>query len=71
MSSADWDAFAACLDYVPLAAGPVTLKAAVDRSEKSFGAACRHLHHRSVPPSAALSAVRLLGRPGGSSARAS
>jgi glucose-6-phosphate 1-dehydrogenase len=55
-----WDAFAASLDYVPLSSGPAALKAAVERAEQSFGAECRRLHYLSVPPSAALSAVRLL-----------
>jgi glucose-6-phosphate 1-dehydrogenase len=60
-----WEAFAASLDYVPLAGGPEVLRAAVDRAEKSFnGAECRRLHHLSVPPGAALSAVRLLGQAG-------
>jgi glucose-6-phosphate 1-dehydrogenase len=57
-----WDAFAANLDYVPLGAGTSALKAAVDRAERSFeGAESRRLHYLSVPPGAALSAVRTLG----------
>jgi len=57
-----WNAFAANLDYVPLAAGASSLKAAVERAEKSFGGAeTRRLHYLSVPPSAALSAVHMLG----------
>jgi len=60
-----WSRFAADLDYVPLARGPEALRAAVERAEKSFsGEECRRLHHLSVPPSAALSAVRLLGQAG-------
>jgi len=58
---ADWDAFSASLDYVPLSAGADALKAAVDRAEQSLGAECRRLHYLSVPPNAALSAVRMLG----------
>ncbi len=61
VTDADWDAFARSLDYVPLAAGAAALKAAVDRAEQSFGGESRRLHYLSVPPSAALSAVRLLG----------
>ncbi|MET0880841.1 MAG: glucose-6-phosphate dehydrogenase (NADP(+)), partial [Acidimicrobiales bacterium] len=61
VSPAQWEAFAAGLDYVPLAAGPAALKAAVDRAEQSFAGECRRLHYMSVPPSAALSAVRMLG----------
>jgi glucose-6-phosphate 1-dehydrogenase len=57
-----WSAFAAHLDYVPLSAGTAALKAAVDKAEKSFdGAETRRLHYLSVPPSAALPAVRMLG----------
>jgi glucose-6-phosphate 1-dehydrogenase len=61
VSSVDWDAFAANLDYVPLAAGAESLAAAVARAEQSIGAECRRLHYLSVPPNAALSAVRMLG----------
>jgi glucose-6-phosphate 1-dehydrogenase len=57
----DWQAFANNLDYVPLAAGAGALKAAVGRAESSIGVECRRLHYLSVPPAAALSAVRLLG----------
>ncbi|KNZ33838.1 MAG: glucose-6-phosphate dehydrogenase [Methylibium sp. NZG] len=68
VSDADWATFAACLDYVPLAAGAPALKAAVDRAEQSlmqsFGGECRRLHYLSVPPSAALPAVRLLHEAG-------
>ncbi len=61
LNEPDWQAFAGCLDYVPLAAGAGALKAAVERAESSLGAECRRLHYLSVPPAAALSAVRLLG----------
>jgi glucose-6-phosphate 1-dehydrogenase len=57
----DWAAFAKNIDYVPLGAGPAALQAAVAKAEASIGAECRRLHYLSVPPSAALSAVRLLG----------
>lgn len=57
----EWESFATSLDYVPLAAGPLALKAAVDKAEASFAGECRRLHYLSVPPSAALSAVRMLG----------
>jgi glucose-6-phosphate 1-dehydrogenase len=62
--AAEWDAFAKNLDYVPLAAGAVSLKAAVQKAEQALGAESRRLHYLSVPPSAALSAVRLLGAAG-------
>ncbi|MDP9084580.1 MAG: glucose-6-phosphate dehydrogenase [Pseudomonadota bacterium] len=58
---ADWMAFANNLQYVPLTAGAGALRAAVLEAERSFKGECRRLHYLSVPPSAALSAVRLLG----------
>jgi glucose-6-phosphate 1-dehydrogenase len=64
ITDADWAAFAASLDYVSLAAGPTALRAAVDEAEKAFGGEARRLHYLSVPPSAALSAVRMLGEAG-------
>jgi glucose-6-phosphate 1-dehydrogenase len=64
VNDADWDAFARCLDYVPLAAGPAALKAAVDAAEQTFSGESRRLHYLSVPPSSALPAVRLLGEAG-------
>jgi glucose-6-phosphate 1-dehydrogenase len=64
VADADWEAFAAGLDYVPLAAGGGVLKAAVERAEQAFGGECRRLHYLSVPPNAALSAVRMLGEAG-------
>ncbi|HEY6135230.1 MAG TPA: glucose-6-phosphate dehydrogenase, partial [Rubrivivax sp.] len=64
VSDASWATFAANLDYVPLAAGAGALKAAVNAAEASFGAESLRLHYLSVPPSAALSAVRLLGEAG-------
>jgi glucose-6-phosphate 1-dehydrogenase len=64
LTDSDWDAFARCLDYVPLAAGPAALKAAVDIAEASFSGESRRLHYLSVPPSSALPAVRLLGEAG-------
>ena len=56
--------FAQNLDYVPLAAGAAALKAAVDQAEQSFSGESRRLHYLSVPPNAALSAVRMLGEAG-------
>jgi len=60
----EWANFAGHLDYVSLAAGPTALADAVARAEKSIGAESRRLHYLSVPPNAALSAVRLLGDAG-------
>ena len=64
MIEADWAAFAQTLDYVPLAAGAGALKAAVERAEQSLGAESRRVHYLSVPPTAALPAVRLLAEAG-------
>jgi glucose-6-phosphate 1-dehydrogenase len=60
MDEAVWKKFADSLDYVPLTKGPSALKAAVEKAEKTLGAESRRLHYLSVPPSAALPAVRLL-----------
>jgi glucose-6-phosphate 1-dehydrogenase len=62
-SEADWAAFSAILDYVPMSAGPAALKAAVEKAEQNFGES-RRLHYLSVPPVAALPAVRLLADAG-------
>jgi glucose-6-phosphate 1-dehydrogenase len=56
----DWEAFAQNLDYVPLAAGAGALRDAVAEAERALGSECRRVHYLSVPPSAALPAVRLL-----------
>ncbi len=64
VTQADWDAFAGNLHYVPLTAGAAALKAAVLEAERAFDTESRRLHYLSVPPSAALSAVRLLGEAG-------
>jgi glucose-6-phosphate 1-dehydrogenase len=61
VAQADWDAFSSSLQYVPLNAGAAVLKAAVLEAERSLNVECRRLHYLSVPPNAALSAVRLLG----------
>src|SRR6266536_15613 len=57
----DWHEFAAQLDYVPLRAGPVALRAAAEKAEQTFNGESRRLHYLSVPPSAAWSVVRTLG----------
>ena len=64
VSEADWTAFADWLDYVPLGAGAAGLRAAVDRAQNALAAQSQRLHYLSVPPSAALSAVRMLGEAG-------
>jgi len=63
-SDAGWDAFAKNLTYLPLTAGAAALKAAVEDAERSLGAESHRLHYLSVPPNAALAAVRLLGDAG-------
>jgi glucose-6-phosphate 1-dehydrogenase len=55
-----WAAFAATLDYVPMSAGPAALHEAVTRAEQAMEGESRRIHYLSVPPSAALRAVRLL-----------
>jgi glucose-6-phosphate 1-dehydrogenase len=60
----DWNAFAQSLSYVPLKAGASALKAAVSAAEQSLGGESRRLHYLSVPPNAALSAVRMLADAG-------
>ena len=64
VTDADWEAFAQRLDYVPLADGESALRAAVLRAEATLDGECRRLHYLSVPPSAALPAVHLLGAAG-------
>ncbi|MFN6993383.1 MAG: glucose-6-phosphate dehydrogenase [Aquincola tertiaricarbonis] len=64
VSPAAWEAFAAILNYVPLAAGAPALREAVQRAEASLGRETRRLHYLSVPPSAALPVVRMLGEAG-------
>ena len=59
-----WPAFAAALDYVPLAKGAGALKSAVEEAAAAFGEPSRLVHYASVPPSAALSAVRMLDEAG-------
>jgi glucose-6-phosphate 1-dehydrogenase len=58
---ADWQAWAKTLDYVPLSAGPQALQAAVHKAEESIEGETRRLHYLSVPPNAALNAVRMIG----------
>ncbi len=63
VKAADWAAFATTLDYVSLTAGVGGAEGGGRESrEKSFAERSRRLHLSwSVPPSAALPAVRLLG----------
>ena len=52
--------FAARLHYVPIKASAARLNEAVHQAEQELGGQSRRLHYLSVPPDAALSAVRLL-----------
>jgi glucose-6-phosphate 1-dehydrogenase len=60
VDEAQWAIFAETLDYVPMAAGAEALRAAVDKAEAALGREARRVHYLSVPPNAALTAVRLL-----------
>ena len=64
VNDADWNRFAQTLTYVPLTAGPSALNAAVQDAERALGQESRRLHYLSVPPNAALSAVRMLSEAG-------
>jgi glucose-6-phosphate 1-dehydrogenase len=64
VDDADWKKFAQTLSYLPLNAGATALNAAVQEAERALGAESRRLHYLSVPPNAALSAVRMLGEAG-------
>jgi glucose-6-phosphate 1-dehydrogenase len=64
VTDADWAAFSKDLQYVPMSAGAEALKKAVLEAELSFNGESRRLHYLSVPPNAALAAVRLLGDAG-------
>jgi glucose-6-phosphate 1-dehydrogenase len=64
VTDAEWQAFAQTLEFVPLAAGPVALRAAVEQAERELSGESWRLHYLSVPPAAALAAVRLLGSAG-------
>jgi len=60
LNESDWTAFAQTLHYVPMKAGAAQLKAAVTDAETVLGRESRRIHYLSVPPDAALPAVRLL-----------
>ena len=64
VNEADWAAFSATLNYVPMSAGPCALKTAVEVAELSLAGKSRRVHYLSVPPVAALPAVRLLAEAG-------
>jgi len=60
----DWEAFAHSLDYVPIGAGAGVLRTAVEAAEQTFEGESRRLHYLSVPPNAALAAVRMISEAG-------
>ena len=61
MGDTDWHEFAQRLDFVPLSAGPLALGEAVGRAEALLpGEVNQRLHYLSVPPKAALAAVRTI-----------
>ncbi len=60
VADGDWSSFADMLDYVPLAAGADALRGTVTRARDALGGDSRLVHYLSVPPNAALAAVRLL-----------
>ncbi len=64
VTEASWADFAATLDYVPLSAGAGALRQAVDQAEAALGPETQRIHYLSVPPNAALPAVRLLAEAG-------
>jgi len=59
-----WSAFAVALDYVPIKAGAGALKAAVEKAAQDFDGERQLVNYLSVPPNAALSAVRMLDQAG-------
>ncbi len=65
VSEAEWREFSDRLDFVPGSAGPDALRKAVKTSEEELaGDERRRLHYLSVPPKAALSAVRTIAEAG-------
>ena len=61
VDAASWSSFAEMLDYVSLTAGPAALSDTVLKAEAELGGEASRLHYLSVPPDAALAAVRMLG----------
>lgn len=64
LKDGDWAAFAQSLHYVSLRSGSDALKGVVAQAEAALGRESRRIHYLSVPPDAALSAVRLLADAG-------
>nr|WP_308645205.1 glucose-6-phosphate dehydrogenase [Nocardioides cavernae] len=64
LTEEEWDTFDDNLAYVPQAAGPEALAAAVGRAKETLGDDVRLLHYLSVPPKAALPVIEMLGSAG-------
>ncbi len=64
VDAAQWQRFSDALDYVPLAGGAEALRRQVLAAEASIGGESRRLHYLSVPPNAALAAVKTIGDAG-------
>jgi glucose-6-phosphate 1-dehydrogenase len=64
LNEAGWAKFAQTLHYVPMKAGAAALNAMVHEAETALGQESRRIHYLSVPPDAALPAVRLLAEAG-------
>lgn len=65
ISDEDWREFARRLDFAPISAGPQGLREAVLRAESDLpGDREQRLHYLSVPPKAALAAVRTIAEAG-------
>jgi glucose-6-phosphate 1-dehydrogenase len=64
ITEASWAEFSATLNYVPMSAGAGVLREAVGEAERALGEGTRRIHYLSVPPNAALPAVRLLADAG-------
>ncbi|WP_329480244.1 glucose-6-phosphate dehydrogenase [Kribbella sp. NBC_01484] len=60
MSDEEWAQFADRLEYVPVAAGPEALAAAVKAAEEKLGPDACRLHYLSVPPKAAQAVIVML-----------
>src|SRR5580704_16941948 len=71
VDEADWAAFCATLNYVPMSAGPGALKAAVETAELSLAGKSRRVHYLSVPPGPPCRRCGCWPKPVSSSAAAS
>ncbi|GAB3682686.1 glucose-6-phosphate dehydrogenase [Angustibacter aerolatus] len=62
LTQAQWDEFAATLHWASIGDGPDALRDKVLELEAELGGEPHRLHYLSVPPAAALSCIRLLGK---------